>query len=322
MSNKDDYAALCAKDDSLGLFMQPWWLDAVCGPEKWDVALVKKGDDVQGALPYAVKRKYGLTILATPPLTQCLGPWVKDTGAKYNKRLSHEKDVMQGLIAALPKAPLIYTSWPWRMTNWLPFYWAGFRQTTRYTYVIEDLSDHEAMWANLGENARNEIRKAQSRGVAVVEDAGLDDYLAINAKSYERQQMDVPYDEALVRRLDAACAARGARTILIAKDGEGRVHAGLYLVHDRHSTYYLMGGGDPELRGNGGSSLLMWHALKQAGRQSRIFDFEGSMIEPIERYMRSFGAVQKAYFTVYKMHPVFEIAWILKNYLKKRKTKK
>ena len=32
------------------------------------------------------------------------------------------------------------------ITNWLPFYWQGFNQTSYYTYLLEELSDLEKIW--------------------------------------------------------------------------------------------------------------------------------------------------------------------------------
>ena len=70
------------------------------------------------------------------------------------------------------------------------------------------------------------------------------------------------------------------------------------LVWNEHCAYYLMGGGDPELRSSGATSLAMWQAIQFAATVSRIFDFEGSMIEPIERFFRGFGAVQTPYLSL------------------------
>ena len=45
--------------------------------------------------------------------------------------------------------------------------------------------------------------------------------------------------------------------------------------------------------------MLIWEAIKHAVAQgSEVFDFEGSMIEPIEGAFRSFGARQVPYFAV------------------------
>src|SRR5919106_2186938 len=58
---------------------------------------------------------------------------------------------------------------------------------------------------------------------------------------------------------------------------------------------YLMGGSDPRLRTSGAMSLLMWEAIKFAGQVARRFDFEGSMLQPVERFFRAFGARQVPY---------------------------
>ena len=59
-----------------------------------------------------------------------------------------------------------------------------------------------------------------------------------------------------------------------------------------------MGGGDPKLRKSGATSLLLWEAINRQPLGVQVFDFEGSMIEPIERFFRAFGAVQTPYFEI------------------------
>ena len=142
MSAKSKYLALCSEEDTLPIFLNSWWLDAVCGEENWDVALSLKGDTIFGALPYFIDRKYGFVFLTQPILTQYLGPWIRyPANQKYEKRLSHEKSVLTDLINNLPKYSLYRQNFRYTYTNWLPFYWNGFSQTTRYTYLIEDLSN-------------------------------------------------------------------------------------------------------------------------------------------------------------------------------------
>jgi hypothetical protein len=53
-----------------------------------------------------------------------------------------------------------------------------------------------------------------------------------------------------------------------------------------------MSGNDPQLRHSGAVSLLRWEAIKFAGGVSRCFDFEGSMLQPVERFIRAFGGRQ------------------------------
>ncbi len=96
-------------------------------------------------------------------------------------------------------------------------------------------------------------------------DLGLDRFHEVWAKTFQRQGMERP-DLGRLERLEAACGPRGASTTLFACDDSERVHAVAYVVWDRHAAYYLLGGGDPELRTSGASSLLMWEAYMRVGR--------------------------------------------------------
>lgn len=261
--------------------------------------MIEENGEPVASMPYVSRRELGFTVLKHPPLTQTLGPWVRPSRAKTAKRLSREKELLTALIDRLPPFDHFSQNWHYTQTNWLPFYWRGFRQTTRYTYVLPELADEATLWDELGTNIRGDIRKATNRfGLRVRDDLGLDAFLALNRKVFERQGRPVPFGEDVVRRLHDACRQRNACRILVAEDAEGRRHAGVYLVWDTNSAYYLMGGSDPELRSSGASSLCLWHAIKYAATVTRRFDFEGSMIEPIERYFRAFGARQVPYFAI------------------------
>ena len=297
----DKYRTLCTQELSIPLFSQAWWLDATAGEGAWDVALVEKGGGIVAAMPYVPRQRYGFTLLGQPALTQTLGPWLRETEGKSATRLAQHKDWLQALIAQLPPFAHFTQNWHWQMSNWLPFYWAGFQQTTRYTYILQELSDEQELWQGLQENIRREIKKAGNRlQLRVRDDLTVDDFLVLNRMTFARQDMALPYTEAFVHKLDQACVARQASKIFIAEDEQGRRHAGVYIVWDGNSAYYLMGGGDPELRNSGATSLCMWEAIKFAATVTKRFDFEGSMIEPVEKFFRAFGAQQTPYFTVSK----------------------
>jgi lipid II:glycine glycyltransferase (peptidoglycan interpeptide bridge formation enzyme) len=283
-------------DNANSIFQQPWWLDALA-PNQWDEVTVEKNGEVIARLPYMVKKKYGLTILSKPPLTQTTGPWLKPSQAKYTNQLSEQKELMQELIEKLPPYDYFLSTFHYSVTNWLPFFWKGFSQRTAYTYVLEDLGDLDVVWKGFRENIRREIRKAEKK-VKVRNDLGVDRFIQINEMTYQRQGQSFPYPVQVIRDLDAACVRQNARQIFFAEDADGQIHAAIYVVWDKNSAYYLMGGGDPELRSSGATSLLMWEAIKFAATVTNKFDFEGSMIEPVERFFRAFGAVQKPYFVV------------------------
>lgn len=283
-------------DETNTLFEQPWWLEAVA-PKSWGAVEIIQGDEIVARLPYAVKKRLGLTALTMPPLTLTLGPWIKPSTAKYVNRLSQQKELMTSLIEQLPSFDYFSQYFHHSVTNWLPFYWRGFNQTTRYTYVIEALEDLEQVWSQFDKRLRSTIRKAQKQ-LAVRSDLDIERFFDVNALSFRRQGLDPPYSRELVRRLDAACVGHQARRMLFAEDARGRIHAASYFVWDDDSTYALMGGTDPELRSSGADSLVMWEGIKFAATMTRRFNLGGSMIEPIEHFARNFGGVQVPYFHV------------------------
>ena len=278
------------------IFEQPWWLDVVA-PGRWSAAEVRRDDKVVARLPYAQRRRLGLTTIGQPPFTQTLGPWLAPRACKYAKQLETEKKLIGELIEMLPPFDFFRQSFSPMLTNWLPFYWAGFQATVRYTYRIEDLSDLDHVRSEFQEHVRRGIRKAES-ALEVDDDYPLEDLLRLNELTYARQGVRSPDSPELVRRLDAACAQRGARRILGAVDARGRVHAALYVVWDERTLYALINARDPEFQSLGSNTLLYWEAIKLASEVSRVFDFEGSMIEPVEHYFRGFGGRQTPYFSI------------------------
>jgi Acetyltransferase (GNAT) domain len=283
------------------IFEQPWWLDGVA-PGRWSATVVRRGDEVVVRLPFVQRRSLGVTAIVQPHLTQTLGPWLAPLEGKYARRLETEKKLLRQAIEMLPPVDLFRVNFAPSLTNWLPFYWAGFEATVRYTYRIEDLSDLDRVRGEFQDHVRRGIRKAENV-VQVDPEYPLDPVLRLNAETFARQGRRPPYSDGLVRRLDAACAARGARRILGAVDAKGRTHAVLYVVWDGRTLYPIINARDPELQTFGANALLYWEAIRLASTVSRTFDFEGSMLEPIEHFVRGFGGRQTAYFCVWKAGP-------------------
>lgn len=283
------------------IFSTSWWLDAVA-PGQWDEVTVVKGGQLFARLPYVLQRRRGFTHLSMPPLTQTLGPWLRPYTGKYVNRLSEEKELMTALIDQLPPFDSFRQNFHYSVTNWLPFYWKGFQQTTRYTYVIEDLDDLDRIWENIDRKTRNAISKAKKMGVVVEESDDIETFLDLNEMTFFHQGMALPYSRDFVRKLNDACVKHEARKLFLAYGQDGIPHSGLFCVYDDNATYYLMQGGNPDLRSSGANSLATWESIKFASSISKVFDFEGSMIEPIEHFFRSFGAEQKTYFQVSKVN--------------------
>ena len=284
------------------LFCRSWWLEAVCGGS-FGILVVRRGSEIVAGMPLTFSRKFIWTGLTMPILTQTLGVLLApDEAAKYVTRLSNQMATMRVLIDAIPRTDLFRVNMHHSLTNWLPFYWAGYSQTTRYTYVVEDLSDLERARADMDPHERNKLKKAARNGIRVEEtdDVGL--LIEFHRKAFTRQDRASPFPEEGIRRVDAACKQHDARTILVTRDGGDRVHSALYLVHDGRTMYKLLSGAEPELRSSGAHPFAVWRSFELAHELGVQYDCEGSMVESIEPFNRGLGAVQKPYFEIVKYH--------------------
>lgn len=300
-TDRQKYRALCAHASGIPIFSQAWWLDAAVGPQNWNAILVEEGDRIAAAMPYVASRIFGFRVIRQPKLTMTAGPWFAPMAGSPATIMSRQMRLMENLIDQLPPFDHFNQNWHYSIKNWLPFRWRGFVQTTNYTYVYPDLRDLDAIWKNIHSNIRTDIKKAESRfKLEVRDDLPMDTFMALNRQVFERQTVRRGFSDSDVLLLDAACRQQGACKHFIAVDPQGQPHAGVYLIWDDQSAYYLLGGADPALRNSGAASLCLWHAIRFSATVTRSFDFEGSVLQPIERHFRAFGAEQKPYMAVSK----------------------
>ncbi|WP_417334503.1 GNAT family N-acetyltransferase [Halarcobacter sp.] len=317
MTNKEKYRKFCQKEKNIPIFSKDWWLDSVCGENNWDVVIVEKGQEIFASLPYQKTKRAIFEMIKMPQLTQTIGVYIKyPPKQKYYKRLSWEKDMMTQLINGLPKFDYFSQNFNRKITNWLPLYWARFEQTTKYTYVVENITIEELEKNLETDIRRRRRRKANEAGVEVLESDDIEIFYNLNSKTFNRQGRDVPYSFGFVKKLYETCKKNNAVKMFFAKYKD-KIIAANFLVYDKNTVYYLMGGIHPDFKDLGGMDLVQFESIKFALETNRAFDFEGSMIESIEKYFRSFGAIQKPYFTISKTNSkLLKIKSLLKEVFK------
>lgn len=302
MTDKKKYRDFCKTAKYISLFQQDWWLDAVCGVENWNAIIHQSNGNIVGAWAYPIKKKYNLQLIAMPMLTPGMGPVINYfEGQKPATQLSHEQQVLDELITGLPKFDLFDLYFLPNYKNHLSFYWKDFTQSTRYTYIIRDLSSLDKVFEDFNSSIRTQIRKAEKE-ITITESDDIELFYKINALSFKRQNKKVPYSFAYVKQIEDACKKNNCRKILLAKDADNNIHAAVYITWDAQSAYYLMGGADENFKNSGAYSLLLWQAIKLSAGLTKQFNFCGSMLPTVERFFRSFGGEQTPYLHLKKVN--------------------
>jgi len=296
------YDELVKRSPQGSIFAHRWWLEAVA-PGMYEILEIRSGDGIQAAWPIVYGKSDGVKHVCMPALTQKLGILFAPSNANPVEEQSKNQRLATELMEQLGDSTSFHQNFHETFTDWLPFCWRGYAQTTRYTYVLEDISDPGVLWNNVRQKAKTEIRKAQKLGIQIRDDLDLAQFTEIIRKTFARQNRSPLGSDELVSRLDAACSKNAGRKIFAGVDSQGRVHAAVYMTWSGDTAYTLMGGGDPELRQSNAYRLVCWEAMIFAGSIARRFDFVGSMLSQVEPVFRGLGAKQVPYFSITKVPP-------------------
>lgn len=284
------------------IFSQPWWLDAVCGAENWDVFVIERSGMLCAALPYYIEEQNGCRIITKAKNTQNNGILFNyPPKQKITTRISFEMKIINELIDCIESLDIdkYEQQFHYSFTNWLPFYWRGYNEITRYTYVIEDTSNYNSIFDHYDTNLRKNLRKAQ-KFCFLSDNISKEEFYRINSLSFEKQNRVIPWDFEYFIRLSEACQANNAGKMIATVDENGESLSVAYVVWDEQSVYYLLNGTDYSKKDLQSNDYLINESIKFAGQMDKKFDFEGSVIKPIERSFRQFGGTPMQYFRIFK----------------------
>lgn len=307
MTSQDAYREFCQGRNDLPLFMQPFWLDMTCDPGTWD-AVVSKHEDgsIRGAWAFRYGTKLGLRWIRLPILTPFTAIWIEDLQSdSIQKQITHRHEIMIELEAQLPTAQIVELKLPWTFQDWLPLYWKGYRQETRYTFRF-DITDTAEIHEGFSKSAQRNLRAAERH--FTIEDGTISDLYSMMEHVLEMREAQVIFAENQLEQIVNTLQQRQQCKIYAARDAEG-IQAIALMVWDSYTTYYLIGGRS-RTDSKHGMGLLIWQAIQDAALRGHAFDFEGSMIKGVNRFFQNFGAQLTPYHYIYRYRGLAKVKYL------------
>lgn len=299
MSNKSQYKKICSEQRGVPVFMQPWWLDAVCG--EWDAAIAYNGAQVAGIWAYPVEQKMGVTILRTPLLTPYLGPVIfYPADIKQSKTDSFEHETIKDLMKQLPPVKVWHLSIGPGIKQAGLFRQHKLRTEVQQTFLIDLVQDEAALLSNMKDTMRRNI-KAAEKEIAIMDSAThLNELYEFHRQTLTEKGRDLPYTLNDLKRIMDVSAANNASKLWVARSNDA-IDAIVWQVWDETTSYYFMGGQNPAATNYKAMSVLLWHAMKEAKKLGcKTFDLEGSVDPGVERFFRGFGGERALYMILLK----------------------
>ncbi len=277
-----------------GLFLQKWWWD-ITAPDQWKyVCSSESNSNVQW--PIRERHISGFKMAVMPEMTLYSGPTSVNVveEVELEKHLSILLDKFDSYASfkqtLYPHFPLVQS-----------FRDRGYHVKRRRTYQIHTEQSEEELLARIKKKRRNCVRRGL-RTYDIVKNEHIEEQVRIVFDTLKRKGINPNYNEKLLRDLMEMAIQRDQGQILTAVSEDRSVVASIFLVWDESVMYYLLGGYTELDTSSFATSSLIWTAILHAKQKGLVFDFEGSMIESIAAFFRSFGAMEVPYYTVEKVN--------------------
>ena len=256
-------------------------------------------DVIGGFILQRVKIK-GLNSLINPLFisNNCL--YVKHQSVKLSSKISFEKKLFNAFATFLSerKERILDFSFPSKYSDMQALQWKGILVKPRYTYKVDLTNTEDELWDSLDGSTRANIKKAQSDGLEI-KDGKCEELLIMTDKTFDRQSES--YHRDLLIKIANSENLKDNRRIFVT-EGNGKNYAAVMIVYDDQTAYYTIGGYDHEMNHRGGMALAMWNAILFARSKGiKTFDFQGSMLPQVEKFVRGFGGELHTYYRVSKI---------------------
>ncbi len=297
MDKFDEYNDFCERA-GVPLFARPYWLEAVC-PGQWDVILVRRGGRAVAALPYHCVRRFGLKFMLQPRLTQFLGLQIDFTeaGATDYSRRSFFRQCAADAIAQISSLGFAYIQMAMHhsYTDWLPFHWAGYSSTTRYTYVIPDISSPDEVAKSFHASKRRHLKAAAAAGLTADSTMTAGEFYAMHSRCLAAKGQKPSYPAETLARIASIMGERGQCAFIAVRGNDRAAQSAAFVVWDDSTAYQLLSCTDTASASTGASSFAVKSAIDYCSDKSKAYDFEGSMMRDVEFSYSKCGTEQRPY---------------------------
>lgn len=301
MTNKELYNEFCLKNSDLPLFMNDWWMDAVCAGKHWDVLLsFDESGKIQAVLPYLLRKRAWMRYIIIPQQTQIGGIWFANTAIPKDE--NRVADICRDFAQQLGGLGLsyYYQHYPIDSAAVEQMRVLGFKTKERVTYRIEDLSNLDKVIAAFSKNKKRQLQKALSLHAET--NMNVEDFYRFHVQCLQNQGKQISYSREFLLVLERKTRRLNQCQILSICNADNEVLAAAFLVWDKHSMYYLIPCYNPQHKDSGASALLVLEAIKLARQQGVAFDFEGSTIKGVANHYKQFGSTRTLYYSVEKYY--------------------
>jgi len=251
---------------------------------------------------------YGIPYYHCPPFTPHNGLIIKTESENFsliNFEIKKISTCISKYYNQLSKYGIVKIAFPIKHIDFQPFIWDKFKVIPNYTYQIALSQSIDEISKKMTSERRHNFKKAIKDGITckICSNHSITKELVL--QTFKRQSLNI--DIQLLDKIFFQFTNSRNSFSFVSYKNEVPIST-VFCVYEKDIAYYLLGGYDDKNFHTSAGAFAMWNAIQHSKVLGlKTFDFEGSMIIPVEKYFRGFGGNITPYFTINKANLFLEI---------------
>ena len=266
------YDACVLKSLNSKIYAFSWYLD--CVANSWDILVL---NDYEAVMPLPKKKKYGINYIYQTPWIQQLGIFSEN---KINKSTVIE------FLAKIPKK-FILVDYFFNSDNIVE----GKFIKERNNYILSLNQDFETIKSNYNKN-RKRISNKNFEDFKLNKNGGIDCFLDF----YKKQNFNFKTHSDTFESLEKLLKSKNKAINIWTISHKGELITGLVWLKEKRRITYLLPVANEVAKKNNIPTFIINELIKKHQCTDCILDFEGSMIEGVAQFYKSFGAEEEIYY--------------------------
>lgn len=277
------------------VFNLSWYLDCL----NLDFKVLIVSDNSSKIFAGIVIVKNEIRTFSNPIFVKHLGILFKNDSLRHKDNALRYK-LSTLLIVELKKYKTFDYFFHPKFLNWIPFYWNGFAQETRYTYQTDLTKSSDLIYSSFHEKLRNDIKNAVNNDIKVVTNPNINLFYSTINKTFLRQGSKAPFSKEKLINFIKKMNVHSSFMSFAAVDNDDNIIAVCGYVFSQNTSYLILNGIDIDKNTRGANALMIFESMKLLKEKGiTIFDFEGSMLPGVEQFYRRFGAELVPYMRIW-----------------------
>ena len=288
----------CIRNSIQGnLYANSWYLDIIS--ENWDALVL---NDYEAVMPLTQQKKYGIQYLIQPFFAQQLGV--------YSSRNLNPELVTAFLNAIPSKFKYININ----LNKFNSVTDIKFDVKRNHNFELDLIYPYEQIAKKYSENTRRNISKAKKEGLQMHSNTcSVKELMHLIKNNVAGKVENLPsqkYND--IQKIISLSIQQSSGEIISVYNANNSILAAVFFIYSHNKAIYLFAASNEEGKEKRAMFFLVDEFIKKYAERNITLDFEGSNIEGLARFYRSFGANDCEYLTVKKNNLPFPLKLLKK----------